>query len=203
MPANDLPTAYPLQWPAGRPRTAAPETTYAFRRTGTRSRYTITQAVDLILAELGRMGVPHVVISSNLRVRLDGRPHADQRAPQDAGAAIYFQHRGRQVCFACDKWSTVEDNLRAISLTLEAVRGMERWGAASIEATFTGYAALPAPAGHREWWEVLEVSSFADTSDVRAAYRSLVKEHHPDAGGDAEKFLQIQAAYQAWEEKQR
>lgn len=199
---NDLPTAYPLQWPAGRPRTAAPETTYVFRRAGSRSRYTITQAVDLILAELGRMGVESVVISSNLRVRLDGRPHADQRAPQDAGAAIYFQHRGRQVCFACDKWSTVEDNLRAISLTLEAVRGMERWGAASIEATFTGYAALPAPAG-ANWWEVLEVERGTPSPDViRASYRRLVKQHHPDTGGSADKFREIQEAYQAWEKTQ-
>ena len=201
--SNDLPTAYPLQWPAGRPRTAAPETTHSFRRTGTRSRYTITQAVDLILAELGRMGVPDVVISSNLRVRLDGRPVAEQRAPQDAGAAIYFQHEGRQVCFACDKWSTVEDNLRAISLTLEAVRGMERWGAASIEATFTGYAALPAPAG-ANWWEVLGLSSpGADAHMVLTAYRALVKQHHPDMGGDREQFLKVQQAYQAWEEKHK
>lgn len=197
---DDLPTAYPLQWPAGRPRTKAPENTWAFMRS-TRTRYTVSQACQLVLDELRRMGVHQVVISTNLRVRLDGLPYSDQPKPKDAGAAIYFQHQGRPVCFACDKWTFVEDNLRAISLTLEAVRGMERWGAASIEATFTGYAALPAPAGS-QWWEVLGVMPHYPANEIRATYRALVKLHHPDAGGNADKFREIQEAYQAWEKTQ-
>lgn len=202
MPTSDLPTAYPLQWPAGRGRTKSPQETWAFRRTGSRARYTVAQACGLIIDELNRMGAHAQVISTNLRVRLDGLPYSDQPRPKDAGAAVYFKHRGKPVCFACDKWNTVEDNLRAISLTLEAVRGMERWGAAELEATFTGYAALPAPAGS-EWWTVLGVPATATPDTVKAAYRYLVKQHHPDTGGDAEQFLKVQQAYQTWEAQQR
>ena len=31
--------------------------------------------------------------------------------------------------------------------------------------------------------------------EIRAAYRRAVKLHHPDAGGDAEEFIRIEAAY--------
>jgi curved DNA-binding protein CbpA len=33
-------------------------------------------------------------------------------------------------------------------------------------------------------YTVLEVSSHASAAEIKAAYRRLVKQHHPDAGGD-------------------
>ncbi|BAE82628.1 J domain-containing protein [Desulfitobacterium hafniense] len=32
-------------------------------------------------------------------------------------------------------------------------------------------------------------------SDVKSKYKELVKVHHPDAGGSAEKFIEIEGAY--------
>lgn len=45
-------------------------------------------------------------------------------------------------------------------------------------------------------YELLGVSVDAPVDDIRRAYRSLVKHAHPDAGGDAERFRQIQSAYE-------
>ena len=45
-------------------------------------------------------------------------------------------------------------------------------------------------------YEVLGVSSDADLDEVRAAYRRLIKEHHPDHGGSRERFLRIKEAYE-------
>ncbi|MBS3950043.1 MAG: J domain-containing protein [Peptococcaceae bacterium] len=42
---------------------------------------------------------------------------------------------------------------------------------------------------------VLGVSANADLGDIRRAYRQLVKQHHPDVGGDPDHFKQINAAY--------
>jgi DnaJ-class molecular chaperone len=44
-------------------------------------------------------------------------------------------------------------------------------------------------------WEVLGVSKDADENTVKKAYRKLAMKHHPDKGGDSEKFKQIQNAY--------
>lgn len=40
------------------------------------------------------------------------------------------------------------------------------------------------------------MASDATPDQIKAAYRRMVKDHHPDRGGDPEKFMQIQQAYQ-------
>ena len=44
---------------------------------------------------------------------------------------------------------------------------------------------------------VLGLESGATADDVRAAYRRLAREHHPDRGGDLARFQQVQAAHDA------
>ncbi|WP_408958844.1 DnaJ domain-containing protein [Natrinema sp. 74] len=45
-------------------------------------------------------------------------------------------------------------------------------------------------------YEALGLSPDADEQAVRRAYRTLLKEHHPDQGGSRERFLQIREAYE-------
>lgn len=45
-------------------------------------------------------------------------------------------------------------------------------------------------------YDTLGVSRTADAADIKKAHRKLVIEHHPDKGGDAEQFKQIQHAYE-------
>ena len=45
-------------------------------------------------------------------------------------------------------------------------------------------------------YEVLEVASSATQAELKAAYRRLVKQHHPDAGGDEERILALNAAWE-------
>jgi hypothetical protein len=46
-------------------------------------------------------------------------------------------------------------------------------------------------------YEVLGVKTDATRREINAAYRRLVKEHHPDKGGDPAKFQQVAQAYKA------
>lgn len=45
-------------------------------------------------------------------------------------------------------------------------------------------------------YEVLGVSPESDREEIRRAYRSLLKDHHPDQGGSREEFLRIKDAYE-------
>lgn len=183
--------AYPLQWPSTFKRTTY--RTYPKFREGL-----FAQVRDRVLRQLKMRG-SQVVITSDLPLRLDGLPYANGRC-EDPGVAVYWVEKGREHVIACDRWKSIGLNLRAVDLSLEAMRALDRWGCAEIvERSFAGFAALPAgvqvgPA-KRPWREVLGVlevegSLFA----VKAKHRELIRKHHPDAGGSHELAAEINAA---------
>ena len=45
-------------------------------------------------------------------------------------------------------------------------------------------------------YEELGIKKNATKSEIKSSYRSLVKQHHPDAGGEKERFLAIQNAWE-------
>jgi len=96
---------------------------------------------------------------------------------------------------------TVAAVLRAVWKTIEALRGIERWGAKEmVNAAFRGFKALPETiimGEHtaRAWWEVLQVSQTADWDVIDAAYKRLLHKVHPDKGGSDFAFQEVQSAY--------
>jgi len=188
-------SAYPLQWPVGWPRAKRPETA--------RFATSFAAARDGLMEELRLMGARNIVLSTNIALRRDGLPYANQPQPEDRGVAVYFEYKKRSMTFACDRWGKVEDNAQAIRKTIEALRGIERWGASDMmERAFTGFQALPSSASNAggAWWVVLEVDHNASPDDVRAAYQRRRKETHPDHGGNAAQFSAVQRAWEQYQE---
>lgn len=186
---------YPLTWPAGWPRTSR------WQRGPSNFKTTTDKAFRELIKELERLRASAVIVSSNLKLRQDGMPYANQPRHDDEGIAVYFRRKGKDLVLACDKFTKREDNLRAITLTIQAIRGIERWGSSDLmERAFTGFTALPAPADVRQWWQVLECQPHSDHEFVESNYRRLRSQHHPDKMGDPSEFNAVQMA---WEQYQR
>lgn len=200
--------AYPLTWPAGWKRTRNPErskfgkrkqhATYSY---SVKDRITIGEAVRDLLDELRKMGVSEnkVIISTNLKLRLDGLPYSQQKEPSDAGVSVWWKKGEVNRVIALDKYDRIADNIYAVAKTIEALRGIDRWGSGEIlERTFTGFDALPPPATTEGWWQVFGVGAFEKSDYVEEVYKKARWKAHPDQGGSSEQFQKVQDAWAAF-----
>jgi hypothetical protein len=90
------------------------------------------------------------------------------------GVEISFDSRahGRQ-SFATDEYDDWQDNVRAIALSLEALRAVERWGV-SKGRQYAGFALLAAGPGLEEQGRLL-VARFGSVKEA-------LRHTHPDTG---------------------
>lgn len=203
--------ASPLQWPDGWKRTPPYLRTHAtfgtkapsFGSYQAKKPLTIADGTQRVLAELQRMGVrqENLVITSNLQLRQDGLPRSGQPAPKDPGVAVYWLERKGDTpkCMAIDRYTKVEDNLGAVAATLDAMRAIERHGGAAIlDRAFIGFLALPGPAPI-DWRRVLSLRpGFSGPhNELYASYVVARRNAHPDKGGSAEAFNDVELAYAA------
>jgi hypothetical protein len=194
--------AYPLHWPAGWPRTARP------RRSNFRTKFGDARAN--VRRELALLGARGVVVSTNLPLKPNGDPYApnsrrklregeerpEYAEPEDRGVAVYFTLNNETRCIPVDKWDKVGDNLHAVGLTINALRGLDRWGAKEmINAAFSGFAALPAETASPSWWSILGVAHDAPMAEIDAAFKRQSLQHHPDRGGDVALWHELNEAY--------
>jgi len=181
----NTPTAYPLRWPPGWQKTEIN------KREGGRFNCTLSSALNSLTREVKLLGGSGLILSSNVTLGSEN--------PKDCGVVAYFLHEGTQVAIPCDRWRTVAHNVRAIALTIEAMRGMERWGAKNmIRAMFTGFKALPSSTRH--WTDVMNLTPNCTKDEATHRYRILANERHPDKGGTAEMMTTLNVA---WDEAKK
>lgn len=179
-------TAFPLQWPSGTAR--------AKSRGASRYKVKPATALDEMLAGLRLLGATGVVVSSNAPVRRDGRPYAEALSEKhsDPGVAVYFTFDKQQVVIACDAWIGLWENVRAIGMTVEGMRAIQRSGATDLlRRAFTGFKMLEGP---RPWYEVLGVDANATPDEIAAAHRRKAIEMHPDRGGSHDAMSELNVA---------
>lgn len=187
--------SYPLDWPIGYPRTELPRRNPNFKQTS------IDKTVQFLKRELHLMKATDAVLSTNIPLRsTDGLPYANfsRMNIPDRGVAVYFKYQEENVVLACDEWDRWEDNIYAIGKTVEALRGIDRWGVSEmLKRLFTGFKALPHFHVQAWYWDELglDTRDKPTEQDVKAAFRKLAHIHHPDKGGNRQKFERVTDAY--------
>ena len=190
------PTRYPLQWPAGRPRTRG-RAHGQFK--ANERRITRVEAMKRLEAEVGRLGGQHLVVSTDLVLRADGQPHMGKPEPTDPGVVAFFLLKGQPVSMPCDTFSELAQNIAALAAHIEATRRITRYGVATAAETLQAFTALPAPEGSRParpWREVFGLrADFPDGHDVEEAemvinrrWKLALQDLHPDRNGGDERL---------------
>lgn len=188
---------YPLAWPTGWTRTLRHRRQRAAFSTKSTSdgRVTVFNATQRLEGELDRLGASAAVLSTNVQLRLDGRPRSDME-PDDVGVAVYFRFKGKATVMACDKWDRVGDNIAALAAHIDALRRIDRYGVGTLEQALAGYKALPADSA-ADWRQVFGFApnSVPTLDQLDTAYKTLAKERHPDKGGSDEAMFHLNRAH--------
>lgn len=186
----------------------------AERRSSGVFRASWNDTVKMLLTEAGHLGAPLVVVQVDADasdIRRDGmlRARASVGFP---GVKVSFESKHGPLTYATDVYSQWypaappgwQANLRAIALSLEALRAVDRYGATRSGEQYQGFTALSdKPAGHDDLTLKDAQLVFADALGVTAAslaeefrhgasvnrmYRVMARKHHPDVGGNESVF---------------
>ncbi|MFD1600990.1 J domain-containing protein [Halobellus rarus] len=121
--------------------------------------------------------------------------------PDDPGFVLRWTEDGEQFAVACDAYSRLRDNVRAVYLWVHETRMR---GQRPVRTGDTEFAAARLPSADEEAvvatappHEILEVAPDAGEAVVKAAARQKKAETHPDSGGDEQEFKRIVEAEEA------
>lgn len=178
-------------------------------RRPSRFRASFSATLDLLERELDMIDAERPLIQMDLtesEIRLDGYPYASAR-PETPRVIVSFEMDGEPYQYACDTWDDWQDNLRAIALTLEKLRAVDRYGVTKRGEQYRGWRALPGSGqttttmGSREAAVELAKMTEYDADElleearkVDQAFRRKAKWAHPDQGGDEQEWLRIMDA---------
>lgn len=151
--------------------------------------------LDLLDRELKNLGARGIVLQAGYRaeqIRQDGWP-LSKAVPSHSCVILSFRDRkDRPLSFPCATFAGIASNIRAIALSLEALRAVDRFGVTKLGEQYAGFKQIEAP----KQWTVDDAAAFIEAKcgvradvvlqsqhDYRIAYRAAAKLLHPDVGG--------------------
>lgn len=138
-----------------------------------RFRAPYSQTLRLLDRELRAIDAKQVTILAGFRlVRSDGWPYSSAR-PEHPACMVQFQQRNQILVFRAAKYAKFEDNLRAIALSLEALRAVDRYGAVQGEQ-YRGFAQIEAPAAMTREDRIRNLRDHAATDGERSAAQAAL-----------------------------
>lgn len=196
---------------------------YAHQRQQSRFDSPWSSTLSLLGREIDQLGGRDVVIEVDVPergIRNDGMLRADAKPAMPAVVVAFETRQHGPMLYRCDRYvagyghrprgDSWQHNVRAIALTLEALRAVDRYGATETGQQYQGFKALPggqpivpeAPTmTQQEACHLLsELSGVTITpgessQSVRARHRTARAAAHPDRnGGDQSLWDQVEEA---------
>lgn len=167
--------------------------------------------LNLLEEELGKLRAKEIVLQAAIGwedIRNDGWPKSGARF-FDAGVILTFESTNGALSFPCDRFTDWQANLRAIALSLQALRAVNRYGVTRRAEQYQGWKRI-APPSDSPFGNKDEAARFlAGEGEMKGDYRFLIDDSairqsiyrraaaklHPDAaGGSHDAFVKLQAA---------
>jgi hypothetical protein len=172
---------------------------------------TYAKLLDDLERELKHLNARDIIIQAYLtreQIRNDGWPRSSER-PSEPGIILSFMNREKEeISFPCDTYVNWDSNLRAVSLTLTALRAIDRCGVTQHAEQYKGWAKLP-PAPEKTSIDdaiqflLLHSGIYPRDSDtLKDAYRAAARKLHPDNAqtGSNGQFVMLERACRALKE---
>lgn len=155
----------------------------------------------------GRDLVLEVDVTESM-IRLDGGLYANAR-PASPAVRVAFDSVHGPLVYATDRFSTWQDNVRAIALGLEALRKVDRYGITKRGEQYTGWkaigsgpaTAMPSGMTAEQACQVLADAAgwttppdAGDPSVIRLALKRARFATHTDRGGSREAWDRVEQA---------
>jgi len=150
--------------------------------------------------ELMQLAATGIVLQAGFharQLRRDGWPYGDATPTHPAVILSFRDSENRALSFPCDRYTEYTDNVRAIALSLEALRAVDRFGVTKRSEQYAGFKAIEAPKA----WTVEDAAQFiaikagsasgaviSDAGHYRSAYRVAASSLHPDKGGNPHEW---------------
>lgn len=150
------------------------------------------KTMKLLTRELEMLDASNIIVELDVEerhIRMDGYPRADARIGHPA-VAVTFESVHGPLRYATCEFTSWTDNLRAIALSMEALRGVDRYGVSKRGEQYQGYKAIPVSTDPADAIQTKEqAAEFLSQwgGDVRAAVRAT----HPDHGGNETEFRKV------------
>lgn len=183
--------------------------TPSYQRKRSRFKASYATTLDDLERELNAIKAKDIVIQCFLElrdIRNDGWPRSSAR-PKQPGIIVTFTQEKDSISMPCDTFEDWEQNLRAIALTLHALRMVSQYGVTKHNEQYQGFKRLEAPKTNggmtvedaaqflAQQSGSYSTSIVKDRAAFEMAYRMAARAAHPDARtGSHEMFVRVQQA---------
>lgn len=149
--------------------------------------------------ELGHLDAVDITIQAGFpkdKIRNDGWPYSSAR-PEHPGVVLQFRRPNEKdvLTFRSLKFASFEENLRAIALTMDALRRVDRYGVVEGEQ-YAGFKRLEAGDPKEAAIEFIKAASGLKAGSMEEHYKAAARKLHPDLGGSHDEFVRLQSAWQ-------
>lgn len=174
------------------------------------------ETLDLLDRELWALGVRRTWVMQldvpASQIRIDGGVYA-RATPRTPAVRVSFDSTYGPLTYGCDRYWDWQSNVRAVALSLEALRKVDRYGVADTGQQYAGWAAItagPAPMTREVAAGLIASLAEPDQTERRdaartailsgnpvalaTAYKAAARRAHPDAGGDHDTMTRLNQA---------